>query len=1017
MKPTIAFCIAVFIFSFSCQKPDTTSVDFEQLSEADRRLPENAHLGMEVAEGLAIGLFASEPMMVNPTNIDVDEKGRVWVCEAYNYRTNLNPDYDHREEGDRILILEDEDGDGKADKSTVFYQGPEINSALGIWVMGNKAIVSCSPNIFVLTDEDQDGKADKKEVLFTGIKGVQHDHGAHAMTFGPDGKLYFNFGNEGYQLLHSDSTPVLDQQGRPIVADGNPYRMGMAFRCNLDGSDVEVLGHNFRNNYELAVDSYGNIWQSDNDDDGNRGVRINYVMEYGNYGFSDELTGAGWRAKRIGMHEEIPKRHWHLNDPGVVPNLLQTGSGSPCGMAFYEGELLPAIFQNQMIHCEAGHNVVRSYPTQPDGAGFKASIVNLVTGKDNWFRPSDVCAAPDGSLLIADWYDPGVGGHKMGDPGRGRIYRVAPPETKYQVSELDLSSPEAAITALINPNLSTRYLAWQYLNSLKEEAIPALEQLWEDPNPYRRAQALWLLGKIPGKEAHYIEESLTDNDPNIRITGLRLARQVDRTNLSEYMSQLVQDQNAQVRREVAIALRYLDHESAINLWATLATQYDGDDRWYLEALGIASDANPDGFLDAWLYKMGVEWNTPAGRDIVWRVRGKAAPARLAKLIADPATTNEDLKRYFRAYDFHPSQGADPLMANLLNLDHPLKSEINAYALGQMSQEYVKNSSKVKSVLIAVLPSLKGTPEYLAIVRNQQLTNQSDALLDMARITEDQDLAQEAINLVIGLNGLDEVKQAIGGSDSQTKKKLLLAVGSNQTKESHDYLESLLSGEDALLQKAALESLSKTWGGQHRIFAQVKDGTIPESLKNQASVLLLGAFNGDIRRQITASLSASAETSDATLAPIAELVQLNGDLGKGKQVFNQYCNNCHQVQGEGTNYGPNLTEIGSKLAKEAIYGSILHPSAGINFGYEGNTIHLKDGSSATGFISSQTEETITLRMLGGTTKEIRRDDMEKMEALDQSLMPEGLHLAMSQQDLVDLVSYLTSLKISEELATR
>ena len=1017
MKSTIALFLAIGVFSLSCEKPETISNSFDQLSEAERRLPENGPLGMEVAEGLEIGLFASEPMMINPTNIDVDEKGRVWVCEAYNYRTNLNPDYDHREEGDRILILEDQDGDGKADKSTVFYQGPEINSALGIWVMGNTAIVSCSPNIFIFTDEDQDGKADKKEILFTGIKGVQHDHGAHAMTFGPDGKLYFNFGNEGHQLLRPDSTPVLDQQGRPIVADGNPYRMGMAFRCNLDGSEVEVLGHNFRNNYELAVDSYGNVWQSDNDDDGNRGVRINYVMEYGNYGYRDEMTGAGWRAKRIGMHEEIPKRHWHLNDPGVVPNLLQTGSGSPCGMAFYEGELLPAIFQNQMIHCEAGHNVVRSYPAQPDGAGFKASVVNLVTGKDNWFRPSDVCAAPDGSLMISDWYDPGVGGHKMGDPNRGRIYRVAPPETKYQMPELDLSSPDQAIIALTNPNLSTRYLAWQYLHSLKEEAIPALEKLWQDPNPYRRAQGLWLLGKIPGSEAKYIREAITDKDPNIRITGLRLARQVDQGNLPDYLSQLVQDDDPQVRREVAIALRYLDHEKASDLWATLAIQYDGKDRWYLEALGIASAANPDIFLAAWLDKIGVEWNTSAGRDIVWRVRGKAAPALLAKLIADPAASDTDLKRYFRAYDFHPSQAADPIMADLLNLDHPRKSEINAYALGQMSQEYVQRSSKVKNVLQSVLPSLKGTPEFLAIVRNQQLTDQREPLLDMASSGNDLDIAQEATNLLIELNGLEVVIDAIGQSDGQTKKRLLLAVGSNQTKDSHDYLESLLSSEDALLQKAALESLSKTWGGQHRIFAQVKDGTIPNAIKNQASVLLLGAFNGDIRRQITELLSTSKATSDTELAPIAELVQLNGDLQKGAEVFNQYCNNCHQVEGKGTNYGPNLSEIGSKLAKEAIYGSILHPSAGINFGYEGYMIQLKDGSSATGFISSETEEAITLIMMGGSTKEIGKEEVEKMEALDQSLMPEGLHLAMSQQDLVDLVSYLTSLETKEELASR
>jgi glucose/arabinose dehydrogenase len=162
-------------------------------------------------------------------------------------------------------------------------------------------IVSDSPNVFVLTDTDGDGKADKRELLFTGIGGVDHDHGVHAFVFGPDGKLYFNMGNESKQLrypinkdvpLHGaiekgPTRPVIDLEGNEVNNQGKPYRMGMAFRCNPDGSEVETLAWNFRNNYELAVDSFGTIWQSDNDDDGNRGVRINSLWSTRNFGFAD----------------------------------------------------------------------------------------------------------------------------------------------------------------------------------------------------------------------------------------------------------------------------------------------------------------------------------------------------------------------------------------------------------------------------------------------------------------------------------------------------------------------------------------------------------------------------------------------------------------------------------------------------------------------------------------------------------------------------------------------------------
>ena len=404
---------------------------FATLSDDDTHDPKYGVGSLKVADGLEATLFAAEPMLTNPTDIDVDERGRVWVCEAYNYRPAINGN-PTRKDGDRIVILEDTDGDGKADVSKVFFQDPSIESPLGIWVKGNQVIVSDSPNVWILTDDDGDDKADRQELLFTGVGGEQHDHGMHTFVFGPDGKWYFNFGNEGKQLMDKDGKPVIDIVTGKAINPQN-FKQGMVFRCDPGGKNVEMLGQNFRNNYEVAVDSYGTLWQSDNDDDGNKGTRINYVMEYGNYGYTDEMTGAGWRANRTNLETEIPLQHWHLNDPGSIPNLLQTGAGSPTGILVYEGKLLPDVFQNQVIHCDAGPNVVRAYPAQPNGAGYKASIVNVLEGvRDQWFRPADVCVAPDGSLMVADWYDPGVGGHQAGDQNKGRIYRVAPPKSPYK---------------------------------------------------------------------------------------------------------------------------------------------------------------------------------------------------------------------------------------------------------------------------------------------------------------------------------------------------------------------------------------------------------------------------------------------------------------------------------------------------------------------------------------------------------------------------------------------------------
>ena len=620
--------------------------------------------GLDVGEGLAATVFAAEPQMLSPSNIDIDHRGRVWVCEIINYRKHKG----RRPEGDRILILEDTNGDGAADKETVFYQGQDIDSPHGVCVLGSKVIVSAGDKVLVFTDENGDDKPEKKEVLFSGISGTQHDHGIHAFTFGPDGKLYFNFGNSGKQIKDKDGKPIIDTAGNEVTANRQPYQEGMAFRCNLDGSEFETLGWNFRNNWMVTVDSYGSVWQSDNDDDGNKGVRINYVMEFGNYGYKDEKTGAGWKTPRTGMSKEIPLQHWHLNDPGVVPNLLQTGAGSPTGITVYEGDLLPA-FRGHVLHCDAGPNVCRAYLLKNDGAGYSAEIENILTGtRDKWFRPSDVSVAPDGSLVVADWYDPGVGGHGMGDLERGRLFRIVPTDHdgKYKTPKFDFTTAAGAAQALTNPNYAARYLAWQALHKMGASAEGELKKLYGSNNPIHRARALWLLGKIDGKGTDYVAQAIKDKDANIRIVGVRLARQL-KLDAAHYIKPLLRDPSPQVRRELAVALRHNDSSAAAEMWAELAQQHDGRDRWYLEALGIGATGKWDVCFAAWLGKAGSTWNTPAGRDIVWRSRAKQTPAYLVKILKDASVTAEEQPRYMRAFDFLDGEEKQAALQSLLGL--------------------------------------------------------------------------------------------------------------------------------------------------------------------------------------------------------------------------------------------------------------------------------------------------------------------------------------------------------------
>lgn len=628
--------------------------------------PSRAVEGFAIAEGLEVQVFAAEPQLLSPTSIDVDHLGRVWVCEAVNYRHFRNANNPERSAGDRILVLEDRDGDGRAEHQTVFYQGTDIDSPHGVTVLGNQVFVSAGSQVLVFTDDDGDLIPESKRALFSGISGVQHDHGIHAFNIGPDGKLYFNFGNEGKQLRTATGETIVDQAGNVVDDSRHPYQQGMVFRCNLDGSQLETLGWNFRNNWELCVDSFGNMWQSDNDDDGNRGTRVNFVMEFGNYGYRDELTGDAWQVPRTGLEAEIPLQHWHLNDPGVVPNILQTGAGSPTGICFYEGTLLPKPFQNQIIHTDPGPNVVRAYPVEQVGAGYRASILNMVKGvNDPWFRPVDVCTAPDGSLFVADWYDPGVGGHAMGDPQHGRIFRIVPKGHQgYQIPKADFSTAEAATAALLNPNLATRFLAQRALQALGPAAVAPLEQaVSAASSDSLRARALWQLASVSGTPHQQVETAVQHANPNMRIVGIRIAREHG-LDVLPIVKQLLHDPAPAVRRELAIALRHNQAPQAAQLWAELALQHDGADRWYIEALGIGADQQWDAFFQAWLDRVGDKWNTPAGRDIVWRCRSPKACHYLSEIIATTADDQAQL-RYFRAFDFHHGEAKQTALYEIL----------------------------------------------------------------------------------------------------------------------------------------------------------------------------------------------------------------------------------------------------------------------------------------------------------------------------------------------------------------
>jgi len=1037
MKLRVTACLLLFAAAatllITSLVPPAESNDLTEQIARGAQTPADAVANLDVAEGLEATLSASEPMIVSLTNLAVDYRGRVWVCEVMNYRHNRNK----RPEGDRILILEDTTGDGVMDSSHVYYQGRDIDSAIGIGVFGNKVAVSSAPNVLVFTDEDGDDKPDKKEKLFTGIGGQQHDHSIHSFVFGPDGKFYFNMGNAGGQLKTPDGKFVVDKAGNEVRDIGDPYRQGMVFRCDEDGSNVETLAHNFRNNYEVAVDAFGTMWQSDNDDDGNRGVRINYVMEFGNYGYTHELTGEHWAARRINRNSDISRRHWHQNDPGSIPNLLQTGAGSPTGMVIYEGDLLPEVFRGQMIHCDPGPSIVRAYPVETEGAGYKARVVNLVDGaRDRWFRPADVAVAPDGSVFISDWYDPGVGGHRQDDTARGRLFRIAPPGHAYKIEAVDFKDPKAAAQALVSPNEDTRYRAWHALMKMGvegEQAVSAIAA--SEEHPRRRARALWWLAKkledagfAPQGLAQIVHQASTADDPAIRAASVRMMRQSKHFPIP-MSDDLINDASPQVRRECAIALREAEAGRAAeiaNMWARLAIQYDGQDRWYLEALGIGAHYNWDVCLRAWRSAVHGDIDNAAAHDIIWRSRATLTPALITYLILGEKVSLDSWPRWIRAFDFqadseNKSKSLTLLAQYALGKSKSAADENQKIQLDHFTVEVARRMTdldlaaqpEIKAALLRHLQRNPRHPVSYDLVVHFGLKEMFPTLLQLAVDSANLGETARPVATIVRLDQVDQLTAALSEQDPQIAARVVQAIGYLADRRGFEALIGLLNDEDrgAEVRTAAARGLGRQHQGQKLLLKMAASGELPEALKFTVANILLTSWDKAIRTQAAKHLTLPETKSAEPLPPLEELTARRGDVAAGAEVFAKQgtCIKCHRVSGQGVEVGPDLSEIGNKLSREALYVSILDPSAGVSHNYETYLLVTNDGLSANGILVSKTADSVTLKNSEGVEQSFPQSDIDELVKLDISLMPSDLQKNLTADDLVNLVEYLTTLK--------
>jgi putative heme-binding domain-containing protein len=318
---------------------------------------------------------------------------------------------------------------------------------------------------------------------------------------------------------------------------------------------------------------------------------------------------------------------------------------------------------------------------------------------------------------------------------------------------------------------------------------------------------------------------------------------------------------------------------------------------------------------------------------------------------------------------------------------------------------------VRTKLNSVLDKNKGQLEFVELVALYNLENKAPDLLEVALQYPDSASGSEASKVLLNWDRQDLFEKVLASNNKGETVALIKSL------RPHIYdPKTMLVMEDIFMDSArdvevrtlAVRAFAGPWQSENRLLELARANKIPGDLHVAAGGVFQAAWRGDIREEGAKYIKLPGSKEGAPLPAVSVLVNSEGNSNNGKEVFKNLCANCHQVNNEGTNFGPDLSEIGAKLSKEAIYTSILFPDQGISFGYEGYRLQLKDGSMAMGKIVSETEEKIDLQYMT-SQQSLEKSQMVSRTKMETSLMPGNLHSSISQQELVDLVEYLSGLK--------
>lgn len=938
--------------------------------------PEEAVHAMTVKDGFKVNVFASEPMITQPMAFCWDDKGRMWIAE--------NRDYESRVDGfsnsgdSRILILEDTNRDGIADSKKVFMEGIPFPSAIAVGHGG--VYVGAPPNLLFIPNKDDVGDENNIKVLLTGW-GIRDRHETiNSLHWGPDGWLY---GLEGY------ATP---SKIRKPKGKGRIYKHRDAFPEDLLEADgVYIDGgvwryHPLKDRFEVVAHGFSNPWGIDYNSKGELFItacvipHVFHIMQGGFY------HRQGGQHVNPYVYEDIKT---------IVDHRHRSAHG---GARIYQSDAFPEEQHGRLFMANIHDHAILSDILNTNGSGFTATHGDEFMEANNaQFVGFSMEVGPAGNLYVLDWHDADICGSSVLNKNTGRVYRIAPEESKaidwpgryddlnnrsdVELAELQLSKSNwhaQRARIILQHRASKKVLdkrSVSYLNNL----------LSKDHNEDFRLRALWTLQITNNLSQERLIDLLSDKDEYIRAWAIQFLVEDGQPSLKgiqRMISVAKNDQSPVVRRFLAGALQRINEEDRWDIADLLVRhKVDADDPniplmlWFgMESLFAshpkkALDLAKESQIPSVSQKIARRLLDGNKLEVLVTEIGRKSDAQRNLLIGMLAGMegNTDVSEPVNWADVYRILKVDPKLSPIADgiAQNFGNAELTKKLLNTINDSNASVNNKGKAI------------QALALHQNTELVSLIPGLL------EQPDFRMEAI-------------KAIAAYDNQKLGNLLYQKYPGLSE---------IEKEEAILTMSSRPRYGRF------LLDGLKSGEIPKADIPTHTVLQLRAVLGNGFVEVWGPIDDISETLKNDYKKYQKLLTEDAiskaNPVKGEEVYKRTCSACHVMDGEGGEIGPELT--GSNRTNTTyLLSNILDPSGDVQEDYKLVVITTQDGRTYSGNVIGENNRTLTLRVVGQEPIVINKTQIRTKDVSEKSMMPEGLLNNLADEEVLDLVAYLKKL---------